>query len=340
VGELLPIPNTLQAITMKKLYNLLILLFFTANFVFGQSIQHESRKLFVMTLDIPENIRNSNSAFTKFVQKNSLKQVLCLRNGQISSKINFDKNGNVITKIENDNRVTNRSELKYDDNNQIIEKKNFKPDGSFRNGYYYRYENGSKFVYEIKDSLLINKYTFIKRENINIYSRYDTTGIIISKSIHIKDTDMKWLLETRFQKDRISVQYRYEYLGDKKYITKVQFDENGTKISEKRHLDEIKTDNKLEHYTEDDERLFRVDSFDENGNLLKMELFDKNDGPTRTENSKYNSIGQLIELIKEDFRRDQIIIYTYKYDKSDRVELVEKEFNEEKEIFTYEYETF
>lgn len=293
-----------------------------------------------MTLDIPENIRNSNSAFTKFALKNNLKQVLCLRNGQISSEINFNKNGNVLTKIENDNKVTNRSELKYDDNNQIIEKKNFRPDGSFSSGYYYRYENGSKLVYGIEDSLLISKHSFIKRENINIYSRYDTIGRIISKHVDIKDADMKWLLETRFQKDRIYVQYLFEYLGDKKYITKVQFDENGTKISEKRHLDEIKTDSKLEHYTEDDERLFRVDSFDENGNILKMELFDKNDEPTRTETSEYNSIGQLIKLIKEDFQRDQIIIYTFKYDKSDRVELVEKEFNGEKDIFRYEYETF
>jgi len=232
------------------------------------------------------------------------------------------------------------SSYKWNEQNRMVETKKYSPDGTFRYGYYYRYEKGAQLMYKIKDSLLFRKETFLKGENISTYSEYDSMGKIILKNVYVKDSEMNWLLETRFQDDRIYVQYRYEYLDNKKYVTKVQFDKNGTKVNEKRYLDEVKIGNKLEHYTSNEERLFRVDSFDNKDNILKMELYDKKGNPTRTETSEYNSKGQLIKLIKEDFRRDKKTIYTYKYDKSDRVELVKKEFNEEKEIFRYEYETY
>jgi hypothetical protein len=43
-------------------------------------------------------------------------------------------------------------------------------------------------------------------------------------------------------------------------VTKIQFDKNDTKAGEKRYLDEIKTDRKIEHATEDDETVFRTNS--------------------------------------------------------------------------------
>lgn len=312
---------------------LLIISFFISQITFGQGrIQHEPERIF--------NKLIVGQATTEFAKEKKLKKIIFYRDTVLSSSVEFDKNGNYITTIGLENNAVRKSTYKWDEQNRMVENKNYSLDGSFRYGYYYRYENGAQLMYKIEDSLLFRKEIFLKGENISSYSEYDSTGKIILKNVYVKDKDMNWLLETRFQDDRISVQYRYEYLGNKKYVTKVQFDKNGTKISEKRHLDEIKTDNKLEHYTEDDERLFRIDIFDKNDNLINMELLDNDGNTTRTETSEYNSNEQLIKLINVDLRRDQKTTYTYKYDKLDRIELVKKEFNGETEIFRYEYETY
>lgn len=312
---------------------ILIILFLISQIAFGQrQIQHEPERTF--------NKLIIGKATTEFAKENNLKKVAFYRDTVFSSSMEFDKNGNFIRTIGMENNSVRESTYKWNEQNRMIETKKYSPDGSFRYGYYYRYENGAQLMFKIKDSLLFRKETFLKGENISTYSEYDSIGKIILKNVYVKDNEMNWLLETRFQDDRIYVQYRYEYLDNKKYVTKVQFDKNGTKFSEKRHLDEIKIDNKLEHYTEDDERLFRIDSFDKNGNLLKMELFDKEGKPARIETSKYNPKGQLSKLMKVDLRRDQKTKYTYEYDKSDRIELVKKEFNGEIEIFRYKYETY
>jgi hypothetical protein len=312
---------------------LLIILILISQVAFAQSkIQHEPERIF--------NKLIIGQATTEFAKEKNLKKVTFYRDSVLSSSIEFDRNGNCITTIGMENKAVQKTTYTWNEQNQIVEKRHYSPDSSFRYGYYYRYENGAQLMYKIEDSLLFRKETFLKGENISTYSEYDSEGKVILKNVYVKDENMKWLLETRFQDDRIYVQYRYEYLDNKKYVTKVQFDKNGTKVSEKRHLDEIKTDNGLEHYTEEDERLFRIDSFDANDILLEMKLLDKDGNPTRKETSEYNSKGHLIKLIKEDFRIDKKTIYSYKYDKSYRVELVKKEFNGKTEIFRYVYEVF
>jgi hypothetical protein len=315
---------------MKKL---LIPVFFISQFTFGQGqIQHEPERIF--------NKLIIGKATTEYAKENKLRKIIFYRDTVLSSSMEFDKKGNFITTIGMENSVIRKSTYRWDQENRIIETKKYSPDDSFNYGYYYRYEDGAQLMYKIKDSLLFRKETFLKGENISTFSEYDTIGKIILKNVYVKDAELNWLLETRFQGDRIYVQYRFEYLDGKKYITNVQFDHNGTKISEKRHLDEIRINNKIEHYTEDDERLFRIDSLNENGNLLKMELLDEDGNLTRTETSEYNSSGQLTKLVNFDLKRDQKIIYIYKYDKFDRIELVIKEFNGEKENFIYKYETY
>jgi len=252
----------------------------------------------------------------------------------------IDTNGNFITTIGMENSAVRKSTYNWDDQNRMVDKKHYSTDGTFRYGYYYKYKDGAQLMYKIEDSLLFRKRTSIENENISTYSEYDKNGKIILKNVYVKDNDMKWLLETRFQNDKIYVQYHYEYLDDKKYVTKVQFDKNGTKVSEKRYLDEVKIKNGLEHYTEDDERLFRIDSFDINGNLIEMKLLDEDGNQTRIETYTYNSKGQLTKLVKENLSREQKIVYSYKYDKTDKIELVKKDFNGNSEIFRYEYKTF
>jgi hypothetical protein len=329
----LPIAGNVTGNLNQMIVRLLIILILISQVGFAQSkIQHEPERIF--------NKLIIGQATIDFAKEHKLKKVTFYRDTLLSSLMEFDTNGNFITKIGMENNAVRKSTYKWDDQNRMIEKKHYSTDGSFRYGYYYKYKDGAQLMYKIEDSLLFRKRTSIENENISTYSEYDKNGKIILKNVYVKDSDMKWLLETRFQNDKIYVQYHYEYLDDKKYVTKVQFDKNGTKVSEKRYLDEVKTENGLEHYTKDDERLFRIDSFDRNGNLIEMKLLDEDGNLTRIENYKYSSKGQLKKLTKENLSRGQKLIYSYKYDKTDKVELVKKELNGNLEIFRYEYETF
>ncbi len=314
---------------------ILILIIFASQIAFGQSkIQHEPERLF--------NKLDLGKSTAEFIKEHKIKKITFLRDTLLSSSIEFDRNGNPVCEIGMENNSVRKSLRKYDNQNREIETKYFNSDESFRYGYYYKFEDGFRVMYKLKDSLLFRKSGIIKPENIRIYSEYDEVGNLILKNIYTHDNDMKYLLETRFQNNRLYVQYRYEYLDNKKYVTKIQYDDNGTKLSEKRHLDEqeFPTENKLNHYRDENESIFRVDSFDKNENLVKMELFDNDNKLYRLEISNYNSKGQLIKVIKENLKRDLKSEYRYFYNKQNRIETIEKETNGIKEIFRYEYKMF
>ena len=314
------------------MYKILIPFLFSFSLTFGQrQVQHEPERIF--------NTLEKGKATTEYAKEKNLKKVTFYRDTILSSSMEFDKNRNFVRTVGMENNLVRHSTYKWDELNRMTEKKHFSPDGSFRYGYYFIYENSSKLMFQLKDSLLFTKETFVKGENISINSRYDSIGKITSKSVSVKDDDMKWLTETRFQGNKVYVQYRYEYIENKKYVTKIQFDHNGTKYSEKRHLDEVKLNGKLEHYT-DDGWLFRVDNFDENDNLIKMELFEKDGQLTRRESSKYNSSGKLIKRTKNFFEKGYKEVYTFKYDKFNRLKKVIKKRDENKEIFRYAYEVY
>lgn len=315
---------------MKRL---LLLIIFIPFFINGQSkIQHEPERIFNELL----NKKN----LTEFAKENELKIIKFLRDTILSSSIEFDKNGNSTIEIGMENDYVRKTKYKFDNQDRKIETKYFKPNGEFSYGYYYMYEDGAQLMFKIEDSLLFRKQTSLKNENISTYSEYDENGKIIIKNVYVKDNDMKWLLETRFQNEKIYAQYYYEYLGNKKYVTKVQFDINGTKVSEKRYLDEIKIHNGLEYYTEDDEKLFRVDKFDKNGNLIEMKLLDEKGRTSQLEKFNYGLSGQLLEKIESDLNSNKKIVYTYEYDKFKRIKLVKKNYNGKLEIFKYQYVTF
>jgi hypothetical protein len=319
----------------KPMNRILIFILFASQIAFGQSkIQHEPERLF--------NKLDLGKSTTEFIKEHKIEKITFLRDTILSSSIDFDKNGNSICEVGMENNSVRKSLRKYDEQNREIETKYFNSDDSFRYGYYYKFENGVRLMYKLKDSLLFRKTAFIKPENIRLYSEYDEDGNLILKNIYTHDDDMKYLLETRFQNNRLYVQYRYEYLDNKKYVTKIQYDDNGTKVSEKIHLDEEKlsSKNKLNHYRDEDESIFRIDSFDNNENLVKMELFNNDNKLYRLEINNYNSNGQLIKVIKENFKRDKKTEYIYIYDNQNRIERIDKRTNGIKEMFRYEFTTF
>lgn len=314
---------------------ILIFILFASQIAFGQSkIQHEPERLF--------NKLDLGKSTSDYIKEHKIEKITFLRDTALSSSIEFDRNGNPIVEIGMENDHIRKSMRKYDDENREIEVQYFNPEGSFDYGYYYKYTNGFQIMYKLKDSLLFRKSGIIKPENIRIYSEYDEDGNLLLKNIYTHDDDMKYLLETRFQNNRLYVQYRYEYLDNKKYVTKIQYDDNGTKVSEKRHLDEeeIVSENKLYHYRDEDESIFRIDSLDKNKNLVKMELFDNDNKLYRLEINSYNSKGLLTKVIEENLKRDIKTEYFYNYDNQNRIERIDKTTNGIKEIFRYEYKTF
>ncbi|QDO94666.1 hypothetical protein FNB79_12085 [Formosa sediminum] len=314
---------------------ILIFILFASQITFGQSkIQHEPERLF--------NKLDLGKSTAEFIKEHKIEKIKFLRDTLLSSSIEFDRNGNSVCEIGMENNSVRKSLRKYDNQNREIETKYFSSDDSFRYGYYYEFKDGVRIMYKLKDSLLFRKTAFIKPENIRLYSEYDEDGNLKLKNIYTHDNDMKYLLETRFQNNHLYVQYRYEYLDNKKYVTKIQYDDNGTKVSEKRHLDEeeFPSKNKLNHYRDENESIFRVDSFDKNENLVKMELFDSDNKLYRFEINNYNSKGQLIKVIKENLKREIKTEYIYNYDNQNRIERIDKTTNGIKEIFRYEYKTF
>lgn len=314
---------------------ILIFILFASQIVFGQSkIQHEPERLF--------NKLDLGKSTAEFIKEHKIEKITFLRDTILSSSIEFDRNGNSVCEIGMENNAVRKSLRKYDKQNREIETKYFNSDNSFRYGYYYKYEDGFQIMFKLEDSLLFRKSGIIKPENIRIYSEYDEDGNLLLKNIYTHDDDMNYLLETRFQNNRLYVQYRYEYLDNKKYVTKIQYDKNGTKVSENRHLDEeeIVSENKLYHYRDEDESIFRIDSLDKKKNLVKMEIFDNDNKLYRQETNNYNSKGQLTKVIEQNFTRDIKTEYIYNYDKQNRIERIDKTTNGIKEIFRYEYKTY
>lgn len=313
---------------MKRI---LLFIFLASQIINGQSkIQHEPERLFMDLFP--------GDSVSRFVKKNRIEKITFLRDTILSSSIEFDRNGNSIVEIGMENNYVRTTLRKYDNLNREIETKYFNTDGSFRYGYYYKFIDGSEIMYKLEDSLLYRKSAFIAPENIKLYSEYNKDGNLILKNVNVYDDDMRYLLTNRFQNDRLYVQFRYEYLDNKKYVTKIQFDENGTKVSERRLLDEEKfpDDKKLIYYTEDEQTIFRIDKFDENENLLKMELFNENQ-LIRTKTNSYNSKGQITNIVEENFQREEKIEYTFRYNELDQLKSIKKATNGIAEIFYYDY---
>lgn len=325
------INSKLKKQNMNKLL-IIFLLFPLASF--GQrNIQHEPQRVFHKLLKINLGEFNKN---------HDLKKVVFRRDTIFSSSYELDENGNILRSIGSENEFIKEAIYKYDSLNRTIESKHYKPDNTFSYGYYYKYVNGTQLKYKLIDSILLSKSTFLKGENISIYSKYNEKGENTSKNISVYDDNRNILHELRFHGRKLHMEYRYEYLGNEKYVTSIYFDKKGVKVKEERILDKINIPEKniSKHHTKEGDYFFRTDSFDTKGNLIKMVLIDKSGNPYKIESSYYNSAGQLIKDVEKDYEKDRNVIYNYEYDESGKVITVVKESGKIEEIFRYEYEYF
>lgn len=318
---------------------MLIILFLAFNFSFGQSIQHEPRKLFVETLNVPQNIRNSNDAFTEFALKNNLKQLLCFRDGQISSDISFDNNGNVITKIENDNKIINKSEYQYDEKRRVIKTSHYSLNGDFKYGYEYEYLEDAKLTYKNPGRILKNKDVFIKDKNQKISIDYGSNQKIVSKKIEIFNANGELKQKQEYFKDRLNREFIYYLKNGEKYEDEIFYPESGEKIIETKKISDKdildKNGNKITNYFGD----FKVSEHKYNSAnlLISSDFYSKKDGYWKKEAYEYKNDTILIKKSQNYILTDGKKSYQFIYNDVRFLEKVIKIDGTEEQVFEYEY---
>lgn len=318
---------------MRNTY--IILLLFCFNYCFGQEIQHEPEKLLRYSL-VYENMPS-------FAKENNILKVNCNRGNALSSSITFDRNGNIIETLGNENSSVRKTIVEFDNLNREIERRHYKPDGTFQYGYYYEYFGNTELTYILEDSSLLSRYTSLDIEKTSIYTRLDSLGNISFKTIIVHDNDNQSKLELRFNNYNLNTKYHYEYVENEKFVTKSQYNENGEKYFEKRYLSEKSFPNKniIKHYTVEDERHFRTDKFDSNNNLIKMELFPIKESFSNIENIvkqyKYKNETILTEIKINDLKRDTDTNYKFVYNEKYLLEKIIIDRNGAIEVFNYEY---
>lgn len=305
-------------------------LFFVSYIICGQSkIQHEPEKLF-RGLYLENNLSD-------FIKKHQIQKVLFLRDTILSSSEEFDKNGNSIVHIGLENDFVAKTLNKYDDKNNLIEIKHYNADDSFRYGYYYGFKEGVKQMYKIEDSLLFRRSIHFLPENIKIFSEYNSDGSLKLKNIYVFDDENKYLLETRYNGNIINVQFLFEYIDNKKYTTKIQYDKEGVKFSENRYLDEeiLPNDKKIYYYNEKG-KLIRINYYDDENRIVKIEFYNYNGHLYQIEKREFTN-NQIKNIIKEHFDKQETIKYIYFYDENNLLKTVKKISNDILETFTYKY---
>jgi len=302
-------------------------------------IQHEPERIY--SVNLPEDYSKAD------IQKLGIKEIHFLRDSMLSSSIEYDNLGNRVKNVGMENNSVRMTLIKYDSLGREAERKHFDTSGLYDHGYYFVYKNEVKKMYKINDSLLLQESSINKDKTIETVTRYNDNGEISFEHITHFDADRDFLYESRFNGSRKYVDYKYERLGNKKFISKIQYDKKGDVSSEYRYLDEesIPSENKVLHYTEDEQYVFRVDSLDSNGKLIKMTLMNEDGIISRIEESQYNSTGRFIRVSKKDLIREIKINYTYQYDSNGRLAQVVKsteKYNLEptetlQETFNYNY---
>ena len=320
----------------------LIILFFAFNYTFGQSYQHEPRKLFVITLNVPQNTRNTNDAYTEFALKNNLKQLLCLRDGQISSEINFDKKGYVISKIENDNTIVNKSEFQYDNNGRIIKISYYSPNGDFKYGYEYDYQKDTKLTYENPGKTLKTKVKFNENKSQKTSTDFGPNQEIVSRKIEIFDENRELKLKQEFSKNKLNREFVYYSKDGEKFEDEILYLENGKKIIETTKMKDYDVrdvyGNTITNYFGD----FKVSEhkFNKANRLISSDFYSKKKGHWKTEINEYNNETILILNTQNYPLTNQIKSYQFIYDSNGYLKQVIKTKDSEKHIFEYKYKFY
>ena len=305
------------------------------NFCLAQS---EARKNFVITLNVPDNERNSNNSFKNFAKDNNLKKLTCYRGNEITTELFFDKNGNVVKNIDTSNKVIGSSEFEYDKKDRLVKISYFEPNGNFKYGYKYKYSEPYRYEFDLGDTIPKKREIHLKEENIKIYSDYDLEKGWELSTVIFSNKNGDYERELRYNKNGIYSEYKYYYnQSERKNGTfAISYDENGMKTSEKlRSVYETdangNTIKKYSAYSTGNLELISTHKYNEQNQILE------NDYPNSVEIFDYDQNGKIQVKTIED--RNGITKLGFHYQNS-LPEKIVKVNGQTELIFRYEYQYY
>ncbi len=313
---------------MKKYLILLILI---SNFCLGQS---ESKQNFVISLNVPDNERNSNESFKKIAAKKNIKRIKFYEGKEIVTDLLFDKNGNVIEATDKSNKVISKTKFEFDKQNRLTEISFFTPNGDFKYGYKYRFDGPYRTEFKIGDSIPRKRTIELKEENITIYSDFNEYKEWELNSVIFKNGDKSYDSELRYNENGLYSEFKYffnpkEKIGGTKKITYF----NSIKISEEDYS-AYKTDsngNRIENFNPRNLETISTRKYNEQNQVIETKYY------TKTEYFEYDKNGMVKTKIIKD--RNGITKLNFFYENS-FLNKIEKVNGDNKLTFKYEYEFY
>lgn len=291
-----------------------------------------------MSLNVPDNIRIMNEAFKEFADNNNLKRLIFLRGESVSSDISFDSNGNVITRIENENDVVNKSLFEYDNKGRVSKISHYSPDGNFRYGYEFEYLENGKITFKNPGRVLDEKEQNFPIENKRIRIDYGLDEEITSRTVEFFDENKDLKQKQQYYQGKLNREFIYLSNGGEKYEVEINYLEDGKKLVDTTGISTNNiidgNDNILMRYSGD----FMVSEhkYNEYNRLLSSVFYSRNNGAWKKENYKYRNDTILIEKSENNLLTGEKIIYKFVYNKEGLLEQILKTDGTE-EVFKYEY---
>lgn len=309
----------------------LILLILISNFCFGQS---ESRQNFVISLNVPDNERNSNESFKKIAAEKNIKRIKFYKEKEIVTDLLFDKNGNVIEATDKSNKVISKTKFAFDKQNRLTKISFFTPNGDFKYGYNYRFDGPYRTEFKIGDSIPTKRTIELKEENITIYSDFNENKEWELNSVIFKNGDESYDRELRYNENGLYLEFKYffnpkEKIGGTKKITYF----NGIKTSEEDYS-AYKTDskgNRIENFNPRNLEIISTRKYNEQNQVIETKYY------TKTEYFEYDKNGMVKTKTIDD--RNGITKLNFFYENS-FLSKIEKVNGDNKLTFKYEYEFY
>jgi len=299
---------------MKKLLLLIILI---ANSSFGQEMNNEPQDLLNLYL------KSRNISVKEYVKKHKIKALYVLINNSGGySKIDFDIKGNLTSYFLKYGKPISKKEIKYDNQNRILEIKYFDRSNTFSHGTYNEYKNDSTFTYNMKDRIIKEINVKDKFRTINmLYDENGNEGISLDKYFDDNKRIVKEILTQNGEKEI----KQYDYIDDSKFVTIKNIDSLNQEYEKGKYLSEkgIPSDNKIEFFTKDSKKPYKIESY-ENNKLISELYFADNGNRYKELIYKYTNKAVLREMKLLNFKKETKTTYIFKFNSKGRLTDIRK----------------
>lgn len=288
---------------MKKIFFLLLLVI---NVAIAQEIKidNEAQELFDIYL------KNKNLTINEYAKQNDFKSLYVLMNNSKGfSKIDFDKQGNIISYFVNQQTPIRKIENEYDDLNRITKTKYYDEKEQIFKETYNKFSNDSILTYlKETDNLIELKYN---SKNCKLDEIYENGEIVISLKQNY-DNDGNLILEKLF-KEGLTDTKEYEIKGSEKFVTLTKMNSLDSVLSTEKYLIERKViaENKTYFYKSQTRNPFKVETYD-NNKLISELYLDLKGNNYKEIVYKFDEKGILIKIELINYASKKKTKYTFK----------------------------